>query len=118
VYKYICCGAIFYAVYQASICFAQQGPDRNIYIVVEKRTFYTMQDELQKKIQEVEELSTRYRGCPCEYSQEVEKVIDVEIHTALLDYLNRFPAHLVNSFSGLTDQSCRSLVGVLSISIL
>ncbi|XP_056012448.1 uncharacterized protein LOC125679548 isoform X2 [Ostrea edulis] len=35
------------------------GPDRNIYVVIEKKMFYTMQTELQKKTQEVEELSTR-----------------------------------------------------------
>ncbi|XP_061165229.1 uncharacterized protein LOC133174180 isoform X2 [Saccostrea echinata] len=35
------------------------GPDRNIYVIVEKRQFYTMQTELKKKTEEVEELSTR-----------------------------------------------------------
>ncbi|XP_062601177.1 uncharacterized protein LOC134262871 [Saccostrea cucullata] len=35
------------------------GPDRNIYLIVEKRQFHNMQTDLQKKTQEVEELSTR-----------------------------------------------------------
>ncbi|XP_078326225.1 uncharacterized protein LOC111125624 isoform X2 [Crassostrea virginica] len=36
-----------------------KGPDRNIYVIVEKRAFYDLQSELQKKTEEADELSTR-----------------------------------------------------------
>nr|XP_022325311.1 uncharacterized protein LOC111125624 isoform X2 [Crassostrea virginica] len=36
-----------------------KGPDRSIYLVVEKRMFYELQSELQKKTEEADELSTR-----------------------------------------------------------
>nr|XP_022325312.1 uncharacterized protein LOC111125625 [Crassostrea virginica] len=36
-----------------------KGPDRSIYVIVEKRMFYDLQTELQKKTEEADELCTR-----------------------------------------------------------
>ncbi|XP_062613486.1 uncharacterized protein LOC134275231 isoform X1 [Saccostrea cucullata] len=52
-------GTLLIAENQLDLARKANGPDRNIYLIVDKRQFYSMQADLLKKTEEVEELSTR-----------------------------------------------------------